>query len=900
MTWPGFLPRWPSCDRWVGATTLIVVRWRIIQQRSGRHVDNIHPQRPEAVTCLGDWLQPRPQHGWEQLCVLAATLIHVPPDVLDDGVVEVLARMARWVGAQRAAVICWDTQGQARLAASWGVAGGLPAERALAPEEWALLHDAVSPLFIADVTALPPGAWRDGLVARGVRSRMLLPMRSGRGKPCLGGVLLETHSEIWTLDAETPRLLGQFSQLLAWAYARQRAMLAERSLFRDFQVLLENTTDFVYFKDAQGRIRFCSQNVAQLTGYTDWRELIGKRVGDLYPPELARLYEEEERPVLEEGRPLIDKINPYAAVNGGPTWVSTSKWPVRDEQGLIVGLCGISRDVTANRQAQEALARSEEILRRAQAVGRIGSWLVHVPSDATEWSDETYRIFGVTPGQVINTAFFRARIHPDDLERVAQAWTRATTVPGAGYDIEHRIVREGQVRWVHERAEVEFSAEGCAISCVGTTEDITEQRRVHDILRLNEERDRQLLQGLVEARTRELAVAKEAAEAASVAKSAFLANISHEIRTPLNAISGMAHLIRRGGLSARQTDQLDKLEAASAHLLNIINAVLDLSKIEAGKLELQQHPVVIQDVLAGVAAMVHERAASKGLHLHVEAAPLPCGVLGDATRLQQALLNYVANAVKFTDRGWVILRAWVLGESDHRVHLRFEVEDTGIGIEPDALGRLFDAFEQADNSTTRRYGGTGLGLAITRKLAELMGGEVGARSSAGQGSCFWFTVWLDKSSATPTLSGASTQAEVEALLRQHFAGRRVLVVEDEPVNREILQLLLEDVGLVVVQAEDGVEALECLGQQPVDLILMDMQMPRLDGLAATQRIRLQSGGADVPILAMTANAFASDRQRCMDAGMDDFVTKPVSPERLFAALLMWLSTPRQPPSDSAT
>jgi len=863
-------------------------------------VENTHPQIPEAVTCLGDWLHPRPQHGWEQLCVLASTLIHVPPEVLDEGVVEVLARMARLVGAQHAAVICRDPQGQTRLAAQWGDRANTADSAEFAAEEWSLLTHAMSPLFIADVAALPPGTWREGLLARGIRSRLLLPMRSGRGKPCLGGVLLETRNHPWLLDPETPRLLGNFSQLLAWAYARQRAMLAERGLFRDFQVLLENTTDFVYFKDAERRIRFCSQNVAQLTGYRHWRELIGKRVGDLYPPELARLYEEEETPVLREGRPLINKINPYAARHGGPTWVSTSKWPVRDEQGLIVGLCGISRDVTAHRQAQEALARSEEILRRALAVGRIGSWLVDVPTDATEWSNETYRIFGVEPGACVNTTFFRTCVHPEDLARIEAAWHQATTVPGAGYDIEHRILRHGLVRWVHERAEVEFSTDGRAITCVGTTEDITERRRIRETLRLNEERDRQLLQALVEERTRELAVAKEAAEAASVAKSAFLANISHEIRTPLNAISGMAHLIRRGGLSARQTDQLDKLEAASAHLLNIINAVLDLSKIEAGKLELQQHPVVIQDLLAGVASMVHERAASKALRLHVEAAPLPCGVLGDATRLQQALLNYVANAVKFTEQGWVALRAWVLAENAQQVQLRFEVEDTGIGIGPEALGRLFDAFEQADNSTTRRYGGTGLGLAITRKLAELMGGEVGARSSAGQGSCFWFTAWLDKASSSPTLSGASSHAEVEALLRRHFAGRRVLVVEDEPVNREILQLLLEDVGLVVALAEDGLEALECLGQQPVDLILMDMQMPRLDGLAATQRIRLQPGGVEVPILAMTANAFASDRQRCLEAGMDDFVTKPVSPERLFAALLTWLSTPRQPTLGDST
>jgi CheY-like chemotaxis protein/anti-sigma regulatory factor (Ser/Thr protein kinase) len=292
--------------------------------------------------------------------------------------------------------------------------------------------------------------------------------------------------------------------------------------------------------------------------------------------------------------------------------------------------------------------------------------------------------------------------------------------------------------------------------------------------------------------------------------------------------------------------------------------------------------------LANVNSILAERAKAKGLHLLIETGNLPPNLVGDPTRLQQALLNYATNAVKFTETGTVTLRAILQEETAESVMLRFEVQDTGIGITPEAMSRLFSAFEQADNSMTRKYGGTGLGLAITRRLADLMGGKVGADSTAGVGSTFWFTVKLKKGgevAATPT----ATAVDAEAELRQRYAGQRILLVDDEPINREVALMQLEDVGLLTDMAEDGEEAVAMARKTRYAAIFMDMQMPKLNGVEATQQIRQLPGYRDIPIIAMTANAFAEDKAQCLAAGMNDFLIKPFIPEALFAILLRALS-----------
>jgi PAS domain S-box-containing protein len=386
----------------------------------------------------------------------------------------------------------------------------------------------------------------------------------------------------------------------------------------------------------------------------------------------------------------------------------------------------------------------------------------------------------------------------------------------------------------------------------------------------------------------QLAEAKRAAEAANVAKSAFLANMSHEIRTPLNAIIGMAHLVRRSQVTPQQADRLDKIDAAGEHLLEIINAILDLSKIEAGKFTLDEAPVGITAMAANVVAMLAERARAKNLRLGTETESLPEHLLGDPTRLQQAWLNYATNAVKFTDHGLVTLRSRLMEDFGDSVLVRFEVEDTGVGIDAEAMPRLFSTFEQADNSITRQYGGTGLGLAITRKLAELMGGEAGVSSTPGVGSVFWFTARLKKGIALAESRGDTRAGTAEAILLRDHAGRRVLLAEDEAINREVTLEFLKDVGLRADVAEDGVQAVAAAEERDYDLVLMDMQMPRMDGLEATRRIRRIDRNAKVPILAMTANAFVEDKERCFAAGMNDFITKPVDPEAMFGTLLKWL------------
>jgi signal transduction histidine kinase len=358
---------------------------------------------------------------------------------------------------------------------------------------------------------------------------------------------------------------------------------------------------------------------------------------------------------------------------------------------------------------------------------------------------------------------------------------------------------------------------------------------------------------------------------------------------------GLSFLLQKSELDNRQREQLQKIQASSQHLMGIINDVLDFSKIEAGKLVMEHIDFALGTVLDNVSNLISEKAESKGLALHFRVDErVPAHLVGDPLRLGQIMVNYANNAVKFTARGQVEIQVNLREESEHDVLLYCEVRDTGIGLSEEQQAKLFQSFQQADSSTTREFGGTGLGLAICKQLASLMHGEVGVRSVVGQGSVFWFTARLGKSReqshGTHGVAGWAPPRVPQGL--HSIRGARVLLVEDNALNREVACDLLADAGVVVDMAFDGQMAVQRLEQERFDLVLMDMQMPVMDGLTATRLIRRMPGLADLPVLAMTANAMASDRQACLDAGMNDHIAKPFDPELLFQTLRNWL--PEQP------
>jgi signal transduction histidine kinase/ABC-type amino acid transport substrate-binding protein/ActR/RegA family two-component response regulator len=615
-----------------------------------------------------------------------------------------------------------------------------------------------------------------------------------------------------------------------------------------------------------------------------------------YTPESGARLTAAVKRAMETGESYA--IDLELSKNASPRrWVMARGEALRDDDGGIVGLRGTVQDITERRLAEEQLRKHHSEIERQRSLldstgelAKIGGWEVDLQTMRLQWTRETFRIAeresAVEPELENGINLFAPEARPVIATAVQAAIDSATP-----YDLELPLITEkGRNIWVRTQGYARQGPDGKVVSIFGTFQDISE-RKVID-RELIEYRDH--LEILVQTRTKELEVAKEAAEAANIAKSAFLANMSHEIRTPMNGIIGMANILRREGVTPQQAKRLDAIDTSAEHLLSVINDVLDLSKIEAGKFTLEESPVVVSSLLANVRSILAERADAKGLHLLIETGNLPPNLIGDPTRLQQALLNYATNAVKFTERGTVTVRALLQKETASSVVLRFEVQDTGIGISPEAMSRLFGAFEQADNSMTRKYGGTGLGLAITRHMAEMMGGRAGVESSPETGSTFWFTASLRKGAATTSTAAmgataATSAIDAEAEIRQWFAGQRILVVDDEPMNLEIALIHLEHLELPADTAEDGAAAVEMARKNNYAVIFMDMQMPKLNGVEATRQIRQLAGYENTPIVAMTANVFAEDKAQCLAAGMSDFQSKPFSPKEFLATLLRALN-----------
>lgn len=660
-----------------------------------------------------------------------------------------------------------------------------------------------------------------------------------------------------------------------------RRQAAER--IRQLSMAVEQSPESVVITDLETRIEYVNEAFVRNTGYSR-EEVMGQTPNllksGLTPAETyAELWE-----ALRAGKPWKGEL--FNRRKDGSDYVDFAHIsPIRQPDGRISHYLSLQEDISEKKRLGLELDQHRHHLEELVAMRTAEVRATSAKLQTTQFAMDSVGIgihwVDAASGRLIYVNRYAAQLLGYDIEDMLRL-NVSDIVPDTTPDLYARTVerlrqqsraqfetwqrtRDGRLVAVEMILYYLPDTPGASDTIIGFVTDITRRKETE--------------QALVRA--------KEDAEAANLAKSAFVANMSHEIRTPLNAIIGFTHLLMRTQPRPEQQAKLEKVLVASGHLLSIINDILDLSKIEAGKLSLERTDFSVGALFDHARSLIDEAAQAKGLRVEIDYAGVPPCLRGDPTRLRQALLNYAGNAVKFTERGTIALRARLLRSEGERLLLRFEVRDTGIGIPADKLAGLFQAFQQADDSTTRKYGGTGLGLAITQRLAALMGGEVGVESREGQGSVFWLTAWLTLGRSVAAEPAGVEPDEVEAELRLR-ADARVLVVEDDVINQEVALWLLGSVGLRAELARNGREAVECAAAGEYDLVLMDVQMPELDGLEATRRIRAMPSWERVPILGMTANAFDEDRQRCLEVGMNDFVAKPVDPEQLFGLLLKWL------------
>jgi|GEM_PF-1207885 len=675
--------------------------------------------------------------------------------------------------------------------------------------------------------------------------------------------------ELQTVNASLEGRVEERTQALTTTQAQLQSALAKVSQSeRRFRTMIEEAPLGIALVDSMtGQIYEANERYAQITGRTA-QELIGIDWMQLTHPEDVQT-DLDNMARLNAGEISSYQINKrHLRPDGTVVWVNKTVAPIvvgADEGHRHLSMIDDISDQAAARQQVEETNR---LLRVATEAAEIGIWYWDLVTNRLQWDERMYAWYE-TPDAVRASGllydFWKQSVHPEDRER-ADTSLQTAVQNNRPWDCVFRLcLPKDRVRYIQAAAVMEQGADGQPSRVVGINRDITPQFEQEAALRK----------------------AKHAADNANLAKSQFLASMSHEIRTPMNAVLGLAQLLEDEPLSTEQNQMVHRIRQAGRSLLGVINDILDFSKIEAGQLSMDPQPFCLRELLNRIDSLMGYAAHEKGLFLQVEDLSPPGAWVGDAHRIEQVLINLIGNAVKFTERGGVILRVLPVAATDSRARLRFETQDTGIGMSPEVTAKLFTPFTQADSGIARRFGGTGLGLSISKRLVELMGGNLGVESTPGDGSLFWFELPLDQGPVEIELETKPQKAP--AMAGPRLPGLRLLVVDDSEMNRDLIARALKKEGAVAVLASDGQQGIDELQQQPetFNAVLMDIQMPVMDGLSATRIIRHQLGLTQLPVIAFTAGVLAEEVKAAHDAGINGFLAKPVDLDQMVGLLLQW-------------